>query len=307
MKKFLMIMLMLSGCAIINDEKQGAYFSQFSIPTKKLLGVGRCKSFENKYVENYDWDKLIKLETEILNVNDKLKTRNGLSSVNIPQANLVINSYLEMPSVFYRDKKMKDLSERDGETYDSYGILNEVAGFCLKNDFIQDREKTTKLKSYWAHGEIKAWMAGNLRHKLKIEQNYTKQKAEFMKTFNKSKLYGRVKKSAPSMIGMPVESLVKKDCKIEDVIIGMSLLSMADNRFSKQENYSFSVKGAALIIKVSDIFRINFEQRGGKLVPIEFYSKNENNPSDNQDYTNRSVLGAVYMSDTLCGNSELVY
>ena len=124
MKKFLMIMLMLSGCAIINDEKQGAYFSQFSIPTKKLLGVGRCKSFENKYVENYDWDKLIKLETEILNVNDKLKTRNGLSSVNIPQANLVINSYLEMPSVFYRDKKMKDLSERDGETYDSYGILN---------------------------------------------------------------------------------------------------------------------------------------------------------------------------------------
>lgn len=79
------------------------------------------------------------------------------------------------------------------------------------------------------------------------------------------------------------------------------------NRFSKQENYSFSVKGAALIIKVSDIFRINFEQRGGKLVPIEFYSKNENNPSDNQDYTNRSVLGAVYMSDTLCGNSELVY
>ena len=47
---------MLSGCAIINDEKQGAYFSQFSIPTKKLLGVGRCKSFENKYVENQQTD-----------------------------------------------------------------------------------------------------------------------------------------------------------------------------------------------------------------------------------------------------------
>lgn len=94
--------------------------------------MGRCKSFESKYVENYDWDKLIKLETEILNINDKLKTRNGLSSINIPQANLVISSYLEMPSVFYRDKKMKDLSERDGETFDSYGILNEVADFCLK-------------------------------------------------------------------------------------------------------------------------------------------------------------------------------
>lgn len=56
-------------------------------------------------MENYDWDKLIKLETEILNVNDKLKTRNGLSSVNIPQANLVINSYLEMPSVFIAIRK----------------------------------------------------------------------------------------------------------------------------------------------------------------------------------------------------------
>ena len=261
MKKILIMILMLGGCAIINDQKQGDYFSKFSIPTKNLLGVGRCKSFESKYVENYDWDKLIKLETEILNINDKLKTRNGLSSINIPQANLVISSYLEMPSVFYRDKKMKDLSERDGETFDSYGILNEVADFCLKNDFIQDREKTTKLKSYWMHGEIKAWMAGNIRHKLKIEQIYTKQKAEFMKTFNKSKLYGRFKKSAPSMVGMPVESLVKNNCKIEDVIIGMSLLSMADNRFSKQENYSFSVKGNVLIIKVSDIFRINFEQR----------------------------------------------
>ena len=109
------------------------------------------------------------------------------------------------------------------------------------------------------------------------------------------------------MVGMPVESLVKNNCKIEDVIIGMSLLSMADNRFSKQENYSFSVKGNVLIIKVSDIFRINFEQRGGKLVPTEYYSKNENSPSDNQNYTNRSILGAVYMSDALCGNSELVY
>ncbi len=307
MKKILIIMLMLGGCTIINDQKQEEYFSKFSIPAKNLLGVGRCQSFENKYVEDYDWDKIIKLETEILNMNDQLKKENGLSSINVLQANSVINNYLEMPSVFYRNKKMKDLNERDGETHESYGILREVADFCLKNNLIQDKEKATKLKSYWANGEIKVWMAGNLRHKLKIEQIYTKQKAEFMKTFNKSKLYGRFKKDAPSMIGMSVDSLVKKSCKIEDVIIGMSLLSIADNRFSKQENYSFSVKGNTLVIKVSDIFRINFEQRGNKLIPIEYYSKNENNSSDSQNYTNRSALGAVYMIDTLCANSELVY
>ncbi len=307
MRKLLIIIFLLCGCAIINDQKQRDYFNNFSIPAKNLLGVRTCKSFENKYVENYDWDKAIKLETEILNISDQLKQENELSSINVSQAKSTINTYFEMPSVYYRNKKMKDLTEVDGENYESYKILSEVAGFCLKNNMIQEKEKTIKLKTYWSDGGIKVWISKKILSKIEFEQINMEQKAEFMKTFNKSKIYNRFKKAAPSMIEMPVRSLTQRNCKIEDVIIGMALLSNADNRFSKQENYSFSVQNNILTIKVSDIFRINFEQQEGKLTPIEYYIKNENNSSDDQEYINRATLGAVYMTDILCNNSELVY
>lgn len=305
MKKICCLIFFITGCSFLAWQKQTDFFSQLSIPLKQVLGVKTCQEFEGKYIKNYNWDKTKKLESALIKAIPKFNLYSTFSSNDAKKTYAQAEEYLTLPSVFYRDRTMGELSvdEQDEE----YNVLEYVVGFCLDNNLIENRTKAEELKKYWNKGGIKTGVARSIQGIIENKKIKTEQKNEHMKSFQKSPIYKKFKNEAPDALGLPISLLMRDDCTIEDVIVGMSFFSLSDYRFRDKANYSFITKGNKLVIKVSDIFRLTFERQNSQLAPIEYYVNFENEIVNALDYTDRSSIGVMAMVWTLCRYSQLTY
>ena len=73
------------------------------------------------YIKNYNWDKTKKLESALIKAIPKFNLYSTLSSNEAKKTYAQAEEYLTLPSVFYRDRTMGELSvdEQDEE----YNVL----------------------------------------------------------------------------------------------------------------------------------------------------------------------------------------